>query len=148
MLLLIEYLFLFPTAVSLCACRHSNEEYCNCQPRLGLWLNISIVSPNSANTLPRLGLSFLMITEATLSIPYSSNKVDVTIVKRLRYFYVSNQFLNNRPLINCLPSLVEHKNNIVALLTLKNSSTIAMTVALTFLSRGDFTSLRLPMINS
>ncbi len=81
-------------------------------------------------------------------IPYSSNKVDVTIVKRLRYLYVSNQFLNNLPLINCLPSLVEHKNNIVALLALKNSSTIAMTVALTFLSRGDFTPLRLPIINS
>ena len=29
----------FPIAVSLCTCRRSNEEYCICQPRLGLWLN-------------------------------------------------------------------------------------------------------------
>ena len=30
---------MFPIAVSLCTCRRSNEEYCICQPRLGLWLN-------------------------------------------------------------------------------------------------------------
>ena len=33
--------FLFPIAVSLCTCRRSNEEYCICQPMLGLWLNIT-----------------------------------------------------------------------------------------------------------
>ena len=32
-------LSLFPIAVSLCTGRRSNEEYCICQPRLGLWLN-------------------------------------------------------------------------------------------------------------
>ena len=30
---------MFPIAVSLCTGRRSNEEYCICQPRLGLWLN-------------------------------------------------------------------------------------------------------------
>ena len=107
-----------------------------------------MVSPNSANIFPNLGLSFLIIKAAILSIPYSSTKVDVTIVKRLLYSYESNQFLNNLPRVSCLPSLVEQRYNIVAELLLKNSSTIATTVSFTFLSRGDFLSFKLAITNS
>ena len=93
------------------------------------------------------GLSFLIIKVAVFSMPSSSTSVDVMVVNNLRWLLDSNQYAKRRPLAICLPSPVSHIYNSAALFFIKNSSTIAKIVILTFMSLGDFLFSTLPIIS-